>query len=259
MNQLPRILVLDIETAPLLANVWALWKQNVGLNQIVNDGYIMSFAAKWLGDPPDKIIYMDLRNAKDKENDKALVEKLKSLLEDADMTLTHNGIDFDHPWINARIAMHGMKKPSSFRMIDTCRIARKRFRLPSYKLEYLTDKFNKKFKKLKHEKFPGFDLWKECQFGNREAWAEMEKYNKHDVLSLEELYVGTLRPWDEETNYFVYQDDIRCRCGSEEWKKNGIHFNQTRRYQRYKCLECGYEWRDVRALRCIKFTSTVTR
>jgi uncharacterized protein YprB with RNaseH-like and TPR domain len=228
---------------------------------IVEDSYIIAWAAKWIGDPPEKVMYRDQRKATDMENDKEIVKELRDLIDEADMTLTHNGIDFDHPTINGRIALHKLHKPSSYRMIDTLRIAKRRFRLPSYKLSYLTEKFNKRFKKLKHEKFPGFDLWKECLAGNKEAWKEMELYNKHDVLSLEELYVDTMKPWDEETNYFIYQDDVHCRCGSTNFKKNGWHYNQTRKYQRYKCLEekCGYEWRDVRATRCSRFTSTVTR
>ena len=33
----PKVLVYDIETAPILGHVWRLWDQNVGLNQIVSD------------------------------------------------------------------------------------------------------------------------------------------------------------------------------------------------------------------------------
>lgn len=59
----------------------------------------------------------------------------------------------------------------------------------------MTDKFCKKYKKLKHKKFPGHELWKECLKGNKEAWNEMRKYNIHDVLATEELY-NVLKQWD---------------------------------------------------------------
>lgn len=252
----PRILVLDIETAPVLANVWRLWKENININQIVQDWYVLAWAAKWYGE--EEVFYCDQRGRKDIENDKAIVEKLWALIDQADMTLTHNGKQFDHKRLNSRFLFHGLKPPSSYRMIDTKEIASKFFGFSSNKLEYLADRLNKKYKKLKHEKFPGFELWKECIAGNITAWKEMEVYNKHDVLTLEELY-NRLLPWDRDTNYFVYQDEIRCRCGSDDFKKNGWHYAQTRKYQRYKCLECGYEWRDVRATRCARFTSTVTR
>ncbi len=258
MSTTPRILVLDIETAPIIGHVWNLWKQNVGINQIVSDSYVMSWAAKWYGDDAKDIMYMDQRNAPDMEDDKKILLKLHALIDEADMTITHYGKMFDHKRLNARFLIHGFKPPSSYRMIDTKELASKFFGFTSNKLEFLTEKLNKKYKKLKHKNFPGFELWKECLAGNKDAWKEMEIYNKHDVLSLEELY-NVMKPWDRDTNYFVYQDEIVCRCGSAEHKKNGWHYAQTRKYQRYKCNECGYEWRDVRATRCSRFTSTVTR
>lgn len=260
MHKTPRILVLDIETAPLLANVWKIFKENIGVNQLEESRkcvYILSFSAKWLGD--DKIEYMDQRKARDPENDLKLVQRLIALIDQADLTLTHNGKDFDHRVINTRIAFHRLHKPTSYRMIDTLVIARRNLMLPSYKLEYLTELYNKKYKKLKHKDYPGFELWKACLAGDQKAWKEMEKYNKHDVLALEELYVNTLRVWDDQTNYFIYQDEIHCRCGSDDFVKQGWHYNQTRKYQRYKCKDCGYEWRDAKAAACVSVTSTVTR
>ena len=34
MSNRPRIGVIDIETAPIVGNVWGLYDQNVGINQI---------------------------------------------------------------------------------------------------------------------------------------------------------------------------------------------------------------------------------
>lgn len=253
----PRILILDIETAPILALVFRTFREYIPIDRQVEDWYILAFAAKWVGS--EEVIYHDQRNEKNYENDKSLVKKMRDLLDEADIVITHNGKQFDHKRLNWRILVHQMQKPSSYRMIDTKELAYKNFGATSNKLEFLTDKLNKKYKKLKHEKFPGFMLWREIVLNrSREAWDEMKKYNIHDVLSLEELYEA-FKPWDVDTNYFIYQDEIKCRCGSEDYKKNGWHYAQTRKYQRYKCLECGYEWRDVRATRCARFTSAITR
>ena len=35
----PRILLLDIETAPNKVYVWGMWNQNIAANQVVEDGY----------------------------------------------------------------------------------------------------------------------------------------------------------------------------------------------------------------------------
>jgi hypothetical protein len=53
----PRVLTLDIETAPLESYTWGIWDQNIGLNQIKSEWTILSFSAKWLGEK--KVIYGD--------------------------------------------------------------------------------------------------------------------------------------------------------------------------------------------------------
>ena len=50
-NYFPKILVIDIETSPVLANVWRLFKENVGLNQIQKDWHLLSYSAKWFNAP----------------------------------------------------------------------------------------------------------------------------------------------------------------------------------------------------------------
>ena len=135
-----------------------------------------------------------------------------------------------------------MQPPSSFKNIDTLKIARKHFAFTSNKLEYMTSKLCKKYKKLKHKKFPGFELWKECIAGNIEAWKEMEKYNKYDVLSLEELY-HILSPWDNTINFQLYTDSEApvCNCGSTSFLKRGFVYSNSGKFQRLRCNKCGKE------------------
>lgn len=238
----PKILVLDIETAPILAYVWGLFDQNVGLNQISKEWHVMSWAAKWVGEK--QVFYHDQSSAKNPEDDKAIMQIIWSLLDEADIILTQNGIKFDNKKLNARFAHHGFHPPSSFRHIDTLRIAKKHFAFTSNKLEWMTGKFNKKYKKLEHARFPGFKLWAECLKGNQKAWAEMKKYNIHDVLALEELYLGTLRKWDKSINFNVFSSsfETRCSCGSLDLKPyERPAFTNTGRFWRYICQSCGQE------------------
>lgn len=245
----PKVLVFDVETAPILSWVWGLFDQNVGLNQIDSDWYILSWAAKWLGEPASKVMYMDQRYSKNIEDDSRILRGLWKLLDEADVVITQNGNSFDIKKLNARFIMHGMKPPSSYKCIDTLLIAKAKFKFTSNKLEYMTDKLCKKYKKLKHTKFQGFDLWSQCLKGNREAWKTMEEYNKYDVLSLEELY-NILAPWYGGFNFDIYSDSKvdRCNCGSTELKKNGIFYTSIARYQRYKCKTCGAEFRGHKNL-----------
>lgn len=241
----PKVLVLDIETAPLLGFCWSLWENNIALNQLHSDWHVLSWAAKWLGDSPDKIMYMDQRYAKNIEDDKKILEEIWKLLDEADVVVTQNGKSFDIKKLNARFVINGMQPPSSFKHIDTKIIAMKYFGFTSNKLEYMTDKLCVKYKKSEHKKFSGFELWKECLNGNLEAWKEMEKYNKFDVLSLEELYFIII-PWDNSVNFNLYTDSTTnsCKCGSVKFKKNGYWYTAVSKFQRYKCLKCGAETRD---------------
>lgn len=243
INRGPKVLIVDIETAPILARVWDIWDQNVGLNQIKSDWFILSWSAKWLGSP--KVIYQDQRNSKDLENDKPLLQAIWKLLDEADIVIWQNGKRFDHKKLNARFILNGMQPPSSYKQIDTLLIAKKHFGFTSNKLEYLSDKLCVKYKKQTKRKFAGFELWKECLAGNRKAWAEMQKYNMYDVLALEEVY-HKLIPWDNSIDFNLYNDsdEIFCKCGSDDFTKRGFFYSPSGKFQRYKCNDCGAETRS---------------
>lgn len=233
----PKILFVDIETAPMLGYVWGLFDQNIGLNQIHSDWHILSWAARWQGE--SKMHYMDQRNAKDIENEKTILEGIWKLLDDADIVVGHNSKRFDVKKLNARFLVHGMQPPSPFRQIDTLSIAKKNFAMTSNKLEYLADKLRCKLKKMKTKKFPGFELWKQCLAGNKEAFKEMQLYNERDVEVLEEVY-EKLMPWDKSINFSVYNEGKHvCSCGSTHLIKKGVHATNGGLYQRYKCKSCG--------------------
>lgn len=241
----PKVLIFDIETAPMLAYVWKLWDNNVALNQIKDDWYVLSWSAKWLGAPEDEVIYQDLRGSKNIEDDTKLLEGIWNLLDEADIVISQNGIRFDSKKLNARFILNGFEPPSTYRHIDTLRIAKSKFAFTSNKLAYMTDKLCTKYKKLSHAKFSGFSLWRECLAGNMEAWEEMEEYNRYDVLSLEELY-NKLIPWDGSIDFNVYNDEVQteCKCGSTDFKRSGFHYSNTGKFQKYKCVDCGNETRD---------------
>lgn len=244
MPSSPKVLIYDIETAPILGNVWRLWDQNVALNQIESDWYVLSWSAKWLNSPKSQVMYMDQRAAKDIEDDREILEVIWGLLDEADIVVTQNGRQFDQKKLNARFIIHGMKPPSSYKHIDTKIMAKKHFGFTSNKLEYMTDKLCTKYKKLKHQQFPGFELWKECLAGNIKAWREMEKYNRHDVLSLEELF-NIMIPWDNSIDFNLYHDENThvCKCGSTSFTRNGYYYTSASKFQRYKCRGCGAETR----------------
>ena len=243
----PKVLVLDIETSPIISYTWGLWDQNVGLNQIIEDWHVLSWAAKWLDEK--KVMYEDQRHSENIRDDKKLLKGIWKLLNECDVVITQNGIKFDIKKLNARFVINGFQPPSGFQHIDTLKIAKKHFGFTSNKLEYMTSKLCDKNKKSSHKKFPGFELWKGCIAGNKKAWKEMEKYNKLDVTSLEELYYKLI-PWDNRLNFNLFHnsEEIECSCGSTEFQRNGFHFTAVSKFQRYRCKSCGAENRGRKNL-----------
>lgn len=240
----PKILVYDIETAPILGHVWGLWDNNISLNQIERDWHVLSWAAKWLDDPKSKVMYADQSEAKDLTNDKKMLKGLWDLLNEADIVITHNGKKFDEKKINARFILNGMPPTAPYRHIDTLQIAKRRFAFTSNKLEYIADKLLAGEKKSSHKKFSGFELWTECLKGNKQAWKEMKKYNIQDVHVLELVY-RKLSAWDSSINFNVYhdKDETVCKCGNDEFHKRGFKYTNSAKYQVYRCTECGHATR----------------
>jgi DNA polymerase III epsilon subunit-like protein len=233
----PKILLIDIETKPLVLYGWGMFDQNFGLNQIKEDWSILSFSAKWLD--KDGMIYADIRHKKDKTDDKALVKQLAELLSEADIVVGHNLKRFDRRKVNARIVFHNLPKPAPYREEDTLTIAKKHFGFTSNKLEYLAKFLGVKHKKLTERRFVGMDLWTACIDNNKEAWEEMERYNRRDVLALEGVY-KRLAPWGTGINYAAYTDSTLdpCNCGSTVFTKRGYNYSNNGKYQRFQCTKC---------------------
>ncbi len=235
----PKILFFDIETAPLKAHLWSMWQQGVGLSQIEADWFMLSFCCKWAHS--DEVFYYDQRDAENIEDDYELVLKLWHFLNEADVVVGQNSKRFDVKKANARFILNGLPKPSTYRQVDTMEIAKRNFGFTSNRLEYMTDKLCTDYKKSKHKKFHGHELWSECLKGNLEAWLEMEDYNRLDVLSLEELY-NVLSSWDNTLpNYDVYVDDI---LDMSEWEKDGFHYTNLGKYQKYRNKITGVQRRS---------------
>jgi DNA polymerase elongation subunit (family B) len=238
----PRIITLDIETAPLTSYHWGIHDESIGIEQIQQDWSILAFAYKVLG--KKRIFYFDTsgRGPRHVRNDKAVLRELWAVLDAADIVVAQNGKQFDLKKINARLVQSGFKPYSPIKVIDTRIEALRKFGFTSTKLAWLA-KILTNTPKDEHKKFPGFKLWTECLLDNRAAWAEMRRYNIRDVVSTEKLYIK-LRPWiDSHVNVNNHEDadeQHRCpKCGSANVRPNGHSFTQTGSYPRYRCRTCG--------------------
>lgn len=235
-----RIAVLDIETSPIVAYVWGLWRQNVGLNQIHTDWSILSFSYKWLGEK--KVLHHNTggRGPSKVRDDVAIMKLLWAVLNEADIIIAQNGVSFDIKKINARFIELGIMPPAPFKVVDTMLEARKIAKFTSNRLAWLSEILTDT-PKSEHKRFPGFELWTECLADNAEAWKEMRKYNDIDIRATEKVYLQ-LRPYIiGHPNVAAYDDDDtrRCpKCGSSTMQRRGLALTQTGQYQRYQCGSC---------------------
>lgn len=227
-----KVLAYDLETSPNLGYVWSLWKQNIALSQLKEQGEIICFGAQWLGS--DQVIIDNVYRSSKVE----MVEHLHSLIDEADALLGWNSKGFDFRWANYEFVQAGLLPPSPVHHIDLMLAVRRKFRAPSNKLEHWAQILLGEGK-VQHS---GFDLWKRCMAGDPEAWEEMERYQEQDVRLLPELY-EILLPWiDGHPNVTLYDGDekIRCmRCTSEDLRREGYRTTQAGKYQRFQCRSCG--------------------
>lgn len=95
-KQLPKILIFDIETAPMEVYVWNCAEQRIHIGQIIKDWFILSWSAKWLFEP--EIIH-NVINPKEVKtgNDKRIVKHLWKLLNEADIIMAHNCVSINTP------------------------------------------------------------------------------------------------------------------------------------------------------------------
>lgn len=230
-----KILLLDIETAPNMAYVWGLWQQNVGINQIEQAGYVLCWAAKWLGD--ETMMFDSLK----KSGNDRMLKRIHKLLGEADAVVHYNGVKFDIPTLNKEFIKAELTPPAPYKHIDLLLHCRRIFRFESNKLDYVARALGLG-KKVKHE---GFELWVQCMAGDREAWKRMEEYNRHDVTLLEALY-EKVRPWiNAHPNRSVYGEGLVCpNCGHDKVQARGYLVSKATKFRRFQCNGCGHWFRD---------------
>lgn len=233
-----KVLLLDIEIAPLLAFVWknSIWKTNIKHENVFSDWFILTYSCKWLG---DKYIMSGRLTSTEAicENDERIVKELWSILEQTDIVIAHNGDCFDIPNINTRFMVHGLTPPATYKQIDTMKVAKKQFGFTHNSLQAIATALG-----LEGKIETTFQLWKDCLFGKEAALKEMEKYNKNDVVVLENVYYK-LRPWiksHQNISLFNEEKEMQCaHCGSKDLYPYNYYYTNTGKYKTYKCKECG--------------------
>lgn len=246
----PRILSIDIETSPVVAHAWALFKQNIAINQIIEPPRTICFAAKFLGERKVHF-YSEHEHGHD-----AMIKAAHDLLDEADVVMHYNGDRFDIPRLNLEFVLAGLLPPAPYKSIDLLKVVRTNFQFQSNKLAYVSEQLGLAGK-VKHE---GHELWIKCLAGDPKAWAKMKKYNVQDTRLLEEIY-EKLRPWiSNHPHHGLYsgQDDVCPNCGAQNefLERRGFTTTSLGRFQRFRCKTCGTWSRSNRREMGVAVTQT---
>lgn len=226
----PRILLLDIETAPNIAYVWSLFNNNyINVNQIVANSHMLCVSAKWLGDKEVKFYSLP-------KGHEAMLKGIHKMIDEADVVVHYNGTKFDIPNLNREFVLAGMPPTSPIKQVDLLKVVRRQFKFSSNKLDFVCQQLGLGTK-VKHK---GMELWRDCMAGDKAAWAVMKQYNIQDVVLLETLY-RVLVPWiANHPNVTMYTKvpEACPRCGSLKFQSRGTTHTQTLSYKRYQCSSC---------------------
>lgn len=227
----PRLLVIDIETAPNLCWTWGLFKQNIGINQIEKPGRVLCFAARWHGEG-ETLFFSEHRHGRER-----MAREAHKLMAAADSIVGWNSQRFDTRWLNATHRDERLRRVAGYSHIDLMRAVKKYEYRPSYKLDY-----NARYLGIGGKvETGGFDLWRDCMAGDAEAWKLMEQYNRHDTelteAVLSDMCQGGWLPG--LPNLSILGGDVCPYCGGEHLQADGYRMVQTRRYRKWICLDCG--------------------
>ena len=225
----PKILVIDIETAPASGFIWKLFDVNVSLSQLIDTSKVICFAAKWYGEK--KVMF----HSNQEDTHAAMIKKAWNLFDQADAVIGYNSKNFDCKILNKEFILLGLTPPTPYKHIDLLQTMRQNFKFMSNKLDHISQELGIG-KKTSHQ---GFELWQACMSNDTQAWRLMKKYNINDVKLTEELY-NKVKGWLKTTfNFNEHSESMVCpNCGSHNVTKNGTYKSPTRAYQKYVCNDC---------------------
>lgn len=243
----PRVLTVDIETAPATALVFGQRRQDISNIQIIKPDRILGIGAKWAHE--DKVEWRSEYH----HGAEVMIPWIRDRLSEADVVVHFNGSTFDMPWIRRAVAEQGLAPHSPVQEVDLLRVVRKQFRFQSNKLENMVRVFGTGLKM----ETGGFQLWRDIEIGDddakRLAWNKMRRYCKQDVLIEEQLYfrLRTYIPNHPHMGLWATDptaEDLCDVCASNNLRNEGFAYTKVGKYQRFQCRDCGKWGRGKRAL-----------
>lgn len=244
----PNILLFDIETSLIRGYFWGLFNQNMTIDQIEEDWYVICWAGQWLGEEEifgDSVHHHDIKD-RSRFNERLVVESLWEKLDQADVVVAYNGKKFDKKKMNWKFLQYGLPEPSPYKIVDPYSIVSGNFSPTSKKMDFIA-RYVEDIEEIKNS--TNIKLWIDCMNDDIEKLDYMYKYCEQDVTVLEQVYL-TVRHWDKNApNLALYynDDEVRCnKCGSDDltYLEDASANTNVSSFSAFRCNSCGGILRD---------------
>jgi DNA polymerase elongation subunit (family B) len=232
-------LFFDIEVSPLTVYTWNIGQKiSLSHDNILEERAIVCISYKWEGEEYVHNLTWDRNN-----NDKKMLQAFVKVMDEADEVVGHNGDGFDIPWIRGRCLVHGITMSPTISSIDTLKLARKYFRLPSNRLDYLA-----KLLLGEGKKETGYNLWKEVCGKDKivaaDSLIKMVDYCDKDVILLERVF-EKLNVYVPNKVKYVLDPSKNTARHCPECSSNKTYCSKTKRSavgtvrKQMQCKDCG--------------------
>ncbi len=233
----PKIVKWDIETSPMVVATFGLFDQNIPIQHIIHDWYIICASWQWEGQ--NKINSVKLTDfpefKKDFRDDSQVVKAIHKMLMQADIVIAQNGDSFDMKKLCARAIKHNLLPLPKIPSVDTLKEARKTFKFSSNKLDYLGQ-----FLTGEAKMDTPSGLWIKAMNGCKKSIGIMSKYCDQDVILLSKVYDALKPHMKSHPNMNLWQKTSHCcpKCGSPEIRREGHRYSLSTITERLSCLSC---------------------
>ena len=175
------------------------------------------------------------------------LRRLWEVADECDIAIGHNAGGFDFPILAGDWAMLGLPAPSPFKIIDTLKVARSAFSMPSNTLDSLAKRLGVEAKSDKYD----VRVAQAAVAGDKEAQDRIRFYNMGDIVASEALF-DRLRPYARNIPHLGMwtDDELACPSCGHTMTATGktVHAN-VQRYEHLHCPNCGAHARGTARLK----------
>lgn len=246
----PRILTVDLERVPGLAEFWQPKTHYINTSAIVEYPRTICFAWKW-----NDSAKIDFIAEWDEGGHEAMVRKSFELYDEADMVVTYNGVRFDNKHFKSDWTVYDLGVPSSWFDIDLLAVARRELGFEVKSLDEVTKRLGLQSKVDKYDP----KMAKAAVAGDEKAQKRIARYNKGDVKITDKLHQRLLAVTKAPNSALYHEDgEVRCGkplCGSTNLERRGYAYTNQSKFRQYRCRDCGGWTRDTKAIMRVHLAS----